>query len=310
MLSIRDKKILITGAAGFLGSFIIDELVGRGYADLIKKPTSSEFDLTTASGCRDAVSGCSLVIHAAAVTGNGAFHRKSPGDIFFKNLIMGAQLIESARLEGVSRMVTIGSVTEYPETAAILKEESLWDGYPNPANAPYAIAKRLLVAQASAYRDQYGMNFTHAIIPNLYGPRFSLDPDREYVIPAFIRKIYEAKESGSETLMMGGGGDVVREFLYVADAAHMIVDILLSDTMPDVLNIGSGVGTSLKSLADEIKKISGFSGELVWEKESAKDSRILDLTRAAALGLNSKTSFNQGLHEVIQWYNSRTWNRS
>jgi len=308
MLNLKDKKILVTGGFGFLGSHIVNNLTQkRGLAKKqITVPRSKDYDLRKWEDCTRAVRNADVVIHLAARVGGIGFNQKYPGTLFYDNMMMGAQLIEAARLSGVEKFVQIGTVCSYPKfTPAPFKEESLWDGYPEETNAPYGIAKKALLVMAQSYRQQYGMNIIYLLPVNLYGPRDNFDLDSSHVIPALIRKLTEATERGEEQVTVWGTGKASREFLYVEDAAEAVMAAAEKYDKPEPVNLGTGKEITIKELTALIAKLTGFKGEIVWDKSKpdGQPRRCLDTSRAKKeFGFAAKTDLKDGLQKTISWY--------
>jgi len=308
MLNLKDKKILVTGGFGFLGSHIVNNLTQkRGLAKKqITVPRSKDYDLRKWEDCTRAVRNADVVIHLAARVGGIGFNQKYPGTLFYDNMMMGAQLIEAARLSGVEKFVQIGTVCSYPKfTPAPFKEESLCDGYPEETNAPYGIAKKALLVMAQSYRQQYGMNIIYLLPVNLYGPRDNFDLDSSPVIPALIRKLTEATERGEEQVTVWGTGKASREFLYVEDAAEAVMAAAEKYDKPEPVNLGTGKEITIKELTALIAKLTGFKGEIVWDKSKpdGQPRRCLDTSRARKeFGFAAKTDLKDGLQKTISWY--------
>jgi GDP-L-fucose synthase len=304
----EDKKILVTGGAGFLGSFIVDRLINEKKANpnSIRIPRSTNTDLRKWENCVNVVKGVDVVIHLAARVGGIGFNKKYPATLFYDNAIMGIQLMEAARQEGVQKFVAIGTVCAYPKfTPVPFKEENLWEGYPEETNAPYGIAKKMLLVQAQAYREQYGFNATYLLPVNLYGPRDNFHPEHSHVIPALIRKILEAKESGEDRITLWGTGKPTREFLYVEDAAEGIILATEKYNKSDPVNLGSGWEISIKDLAGLLSGLAGFDGEIEWDvtKPDGQPRRRLDVSKAEKeFGFKSKIDLREGLKRTIDWY--------
>ncbi len=296
---------MVTGGAGFLGSTLVEELKQRGGEDVIV-PRSENCDLRIRENCRKVVRNIDLVIHLAAKAGGIGLNMAKPGELFFDNLIMGCELIEEARLAGVQKFVAIGTVCAYPKFSPIpFREENLWDGYPEETNAPYGLAKKMLLVQSQAYRQQYGFNSIYLMPVNLYGPRDNFDLATSHVIPALIRKFTDARDSNHEKVTLWGDGSPTREFLYVEDAALGIALAAERYNKPDPVNLGSGSDISIKSLAELISRLVGYEGELIWDtsKPNGQPKRRLDTSRAKQeFGFEATTTLEEGLKRTISWY--------
>ena len=306
-MEVRDKTIVVTGGAGFLGSFVVEELLHRGWKkENIFVPRSREFDLRNFEDCKKVVFGRDDVIHLAATVGGIGFNREKPGELFYDNMMMGVQMMESARMAGVKKFVAIGTVCAYPKfTPVPFREEYLWNGYPEETNAPYGLAKKMLLVQSQAYRDQYGFHSIYLLPVNLYGPRDNFNPESSHVIPALIKKVYEAREAGEPEVVVWGTGNVTREFLYVKDAAEGIVSALECYDKPEPVNLGSGNEISIKNLARLIATLMHYNGNIVWDatKPDGQPRRMLDVSRAKQeFGFSAETDFKTGLQETIAWY--------
>jgi GDP-L-fucose synthase len=303
----RDRRVVVTGGAGFLGSVVVEALRKRGCSSLFV-PRSHEYDLRKEADIARmlAVARPDLVIHLAAVVGGIGANRENPGRFFYDNLIMGAQLIEGARQAGIAKFVAIGTVCSYPKFAPVpFREEDLWNGYPEETNAPYGLAKKMLLVQSQAYREQYGFNSIFLLPVNLYGPRDNFDPSSSHVIPALIRKCVEAAEAGAPEITVWGTGSATREFLYVEDAAEAIVLAAERYDSSEPVNLGTGSEISIKDLVTLIARQTGFTGRIVWDtsKPDGQPRRMLDTDRAATqFGFVAKTSFEEGLRKTIDWY--------
>ncbi|MBN1167444.1 MAG: GDP-L-fucose synthase [Methanospirillaceae archaeon] len=302
-----DKHILLTGGAGFLGSSIVRELRARGaLQENITIPRSHNCDLRLLSNCEKVVSDVDIVIHLAAKVGGIGYNLSHPGELFYDNCIMGIQLMEAARLAGVKKFVAVGTVCAYPKfTRVPFSEADLWDGYPEETNAPYGLAKKMLLVQAQAYRRQYCFNAIYLLPVNLYGPGDNFDPESSHVIPALIRKFVEARESNAPTVEVWGTGSASREFLYVDDAARGIVLASERYDGDEPVNLGSGMEISIRDLVTCIADITGFSGEIVWDtsKPDGQPRRNLDVSRARDwFSFEAQVSFEEGLRETIAWY--------
>src|SRR5438309_11857121 len=261
----RGQRVVVTGGAGFLGSRVVAQLRERGATNVFV-PRSADLDLRLRENSRRAVEGADLVIHLAATVGGIGFNRENPGTLFYDNLIMGAQLMEEARLRGVRKFVAVGTVCAYPKfTPVPFHEEDLWNGYPEETNAPYGLAKKMLLVQAQAYRQQYGFNAIYLLPVNLYGPGDNFDPKSSHVIPALIRKIWEAKVSGSDFVVVWGTGRATREFLYVEDCATAIVRASEIYNGSEPINIGSGREITIKDLVNVLCQLLEFDGRIEWD---------------------------------------------
>lgn len=307
MINLKDKKILVTGGAGFLGHAVLAELVLRGaQRENITVPQFEDFDLRNLDACERAVKGQDLVIHLAAKVGGIGFNRDHPGELFYDNAMMGIQMMETARRAGVEKFVAIGTICAYPKfTPVPFKEDDIWNGYPEETNAPYGLAKKMLLVQAQAYRQQYGFNAITLFPVNLYGPGDNFDLAASHVIPALIRKISEAKDANQNILDVWGTGKATREFLYVEDAARGIVKALESYNDPDPVNLGSGMEISIKDLVELICRLADFKGEIRWDtsKPDGQPRRMLDVSRARErFGFEAEVNFEEGLKRTIEWY--------
>jgi GDP-L-fucose synthase len=308
-LDLAGKRVLVTGGAGFLGQSVVEKLRERGCADVVV-PRRAEYDLTQA----DAIVALmerhrpQVLFHLAAVVGGIGANRENPGRFFYENAIMGIQLIEYARRYGVEKTIVAGTVCAYPKFAPIpFKEESLWDGYPEETNAPYGIAKKALLVQCQAYRQQYGMNAIYLLPVNLYGPRDNFDPRSSHVIPALIRKAVEARDSHSDEMIVWGDGSATREFLYVDDAAEGIVSSAERYNSAQPVNLGSGEEISIRDLVATIAELVGFRGRITWDasKPNGQPRRKLDTRRAEReFGWHAATTLREGLRRTIHWYDA------
>jgi GDP-L-fucose synthase len=302
-----ENRFVVTGGAGFLGSRVVDALQQRG-ADRVFVPRSADYDIRNYEAVMDLLSDTrpDIIIHLAAVVGGIGANRARPADFFYENLMMGTQLFHEAWRTGVKKFVTIGTVCAYPKfTPVPFHEESLWDGYPEETNAPYGLAKKMLLVQGQAYRQQYDFNSIYLLPTNLYGPRDNFDLETSHVIPALIRKFIEAKERGDQQVTAWGTGSPTREFLYVDDAAEGILLATERYDKPDPVNIGSGQEISIRSLTELVAELVGFEGEVVWDtsKPDGQPRRGLDTSRAEQeFGFRAKTSFREGLARTVEWY--------
>ena len=306
----NNKKILVTGGAGFLGSSIAKKLKERGvYEKDIRIPRSKDMDLRKWENCVEVVNDIDIVIHLAARVGGIGFNRKFPATLFYDNAIMGIQLIEAARQEGVAKFVAIGTVCAYPKYTPIpFKEDNLWDGYPEETNAPYGLAKKMLLVQSQAYRQQYGLNSIFLLPVNLYGPGDNFDLESSHVIPALIRKFTEALEDNKKEVVVWGTGKASREFLYVEDAARGIILATEKYDKSDPVNIGAGFEIKIKDLVELIAELTGFKGEIRWDttKPDGQPRRCLDVSKAKKeFGFEARVDFREGLEKTIEWYKSQ-----
>lgn len=306
-MDLRDKKILVTGGAGFLGQFVVEKLIERGVSKKnIRVARSKKYDLVQWKDCVKAVKGIDVVIHLAAVVGGIGANQRHPAKFFYENLMMGVQLMEAARLAGVKKFVAIGTVCAYPKfTPVPFKEEDLWAGYPEETNAPYGLAKKMLLVQAQAYRQEYGFNAIYLLPVNLYGPRDNFDPSSSHVIPALIKKVADAKREGRNFIEVWGTGKPSREFLYVEDAAEAIVLATEKYEKPDPINLGSAFEITIKDLIETICEVMDFKGEIRWDatKPDGQPRRKLDVSKAEKeFGFKSKTTFKEGLKKTVEWY--------
>ncbi len=304
---LENKKILVTGGAGFLGSHVVQKLLARGVSEeTISSPSSEECDLRVWENCEQAVRGQEMVIHLAAKVGGIGFNREKPGELFYDNLMMGVQLMEAARRAGVRKFVAVGTICAYPKfTPVPFKEEDLWNGYPEETNAPYGLAKKMLLVQAQAYRAQYGMNAIYLLPVNLYGPGDDFDPKSSHVIPALVKKIADSHAQGKNFIEVWGSGAATREFLYVEDAAEAIVLAAERYNKGDPVNVGSGKEISIRDLVQLIARMMDFKGEIRWDpsKPDGQPRRMLEVSRAEReFGFKARTSLEEGLKKTIAWY--------
>lgn len=302
-----DQEILLTGGAGFLGSYVVQELISRGVSrDQIRIPRSRDHDLRIAEECEAVVEGVDLVLHLAAKVGGIGYNRENPATLFYDNAIMGIQLMEAARLAGVRKYVTVGTVCAYPKfTPVPFSEDDLWNGYPEETNAPYGLAKKMLLVQSEAYRQQYGFNAIYLLPVNLYGPGDNFNPVSSHVIPALIMKFVDAVASGADTVEVWGTGTASREFIYAADAARGIVLATEWYNKADPVNIGSGKEISIRDLVDLIVEETGYSGRVIWDatKPDGQPRRCLDTSRAEReFGFSASMGFAEGIRETVGWY--------
>lgn len=302
-----NTTVMVTGGAGFLGTHVVSELKRQG-AENIFIPRKQEYDLTEQAEVRKLIAEKKpqLIIHLAASVGGIGANRDNPGKYFYENLLMGAFLMEEARLGGCQKMVVVGTICSYPKFATIpFKEDDLWSGYPEETNAPYGIAKKAILVQAQSYRQQYGFNAIYLMPVNLYGPRDNFDLESSHVIPGLIRKFLEAKESGRGEVTLWGDGSPTREFLYVEDAARGIVAAATQYDGGEPVNLGSGEEISIKDLSLLIAELVGYEGKVLWDtdKPNGQPRRKLDVTRAKELfDFRSQIPFREGLQKTIDWF--------
>lgn len=306
-LELENKKILVTGGAGFLGRQVVAQLLQAGAdSNKITIPRSRDYDLCTLDACQRVVDGQDVVIHLAAHVGGIGLNREKPAELFYDNLMMGTQLIDCAHKAGVEKFVCVGTICAYPKfTPVPFKEEDLWNGYPEETNAPYGIAKKALLVQLEAYRQQYGFNGVYLLPVNLYGPEDNFNPKSSHVIPALIRKVYEAQLRGDKKLPVWGDGSPSREFLYSTDAARGIVMATQFYNESEPINLGTNYEVKIRDLVELICDLMGFDGEIVWETDqpNGQPRRCLDTQKAKEkFGFVAQMDFKQGLKNTILWY--------
>jgi GDP-L-fucose synthase len=307
MIDLAGKRIVVTGGAGFLGRHLVEMLTARGCREIFV-PKIEEFDLTRLDNVdrmfREARP--EVLIHLAALVGGIGANRENPGSFFHDNAIMGIHIIDAARRHGVEKTVVLGTICAYPKMTPVpFTEEDLWNGYPEETNAPYGVAKKMLLVQCQAYRQQYGMNAIYLLPVNLYGPGDNFHPETSHVIPSLIRKCVDAVERGFDEIVLWGDGTPTREFIYVTDAAGGIIAAAGRYDKPDPVNIGSGWEISIRDLAAKIADMTGFSGTIAWDtsKPNGQPRRCLDVSRAQReFGFRATTSLDEGLRLTIDWY--------
>ncbi len=310
------KRVIVTGGAGFLGSFVTEQLAQRGAKDIFI-PRIENYNLIEPQGIEamygDGLMGVDprnvVIIHLAANVGGIGANREHPADFFYDNLMMGVQLMHQAYKKGVGKFVAIGTVCAYPKfTPVPFKEENLWNGYPEETNAPYGLAKKMMLVQAQAYRQQYGFNAVFLLPVNLFGPRDNFNLQTSHVIPALIRKALEARDRGDAELPVWGDGSPTREFLYVEDAAAGIIAAAENYNGSEPVNLGSGYEISIKDLADMIVRLTGYGGKIVWQtdKPNGQPRRGLDVSRAREyFGWQARVPFEEGMRRTIEWYQTQ-----
>jgi GDP-L-fucose synthase len=306
-MDLKNKKIVVTGGAGFLGGFVVRKLLERGaIKENLYVPRSQELDLRKWENCQKIVKGKDIIIHLAAKAGGIGFNQEKPGELFFDNLVMGAHMIEAARQASVEKFLALGTICSYPKfTTVPFKEEDLWSGYPEEKNAPYGLAKKMMLVQAQAYRKQYNFNAISLLTVNLYGPKDTFDPTRSHVIPAVIKKISDAQREGRNFIELWGTGNPTREFLYVEDAAEGIVLATEKYNSSEPVNLGSSQEISINDVVEEIAKHMNFKGQKHWihSEPDGQPRRTLDTSRAEKeFGFRAKTPFEVGLQRTIDWY--------
>lgn len=314
---LSNKAVIVTGGTGFLGRHLVERLLARGVAnEQIVTPRKMDYDLRDWKNIRrlfeDVRSSQAnrnraiVVIHLAGNVGGIGYNRARPGELFYDNAVMGIQLLEAARQQGVEKFVTAGTICAYPKfTPVPFREEELWNGYPEETNAPYGLAKKMLLVQGQAYREQYGFDSIYLLPVNLYGPGDNFDPSSSHVIPALIKKFVDAKEQGAEEVVVWGDGSPTREFLYVEDAAEAILLATERFSGPEPVNLGSSLEVRIMELAETIAQLTGYQGRIVWDtsKPNGQPRRKLDTRRAEQLfGFRVRTSFEEGLRKTIDWY--------
>jgi GDP-L-fucose synthase len=306
-IDLEGKKILVTGGAGFLGKQVVAQLEKAGaLLKNITVPRSQSCDLRSLEHCQAAVKNIDIVIHLAAHVGGIGLNREKPAELFYDNLMMGTQLIHAAYLAGVQKFVCAGTICAYPKfTPVPFKEDDLWNGYPEETNAPYGIAKKALLVQLQSYRQQYGFNGVYLLPVNLYGPEDNFNPESSHVIPALIRKVYEAQQQGAKELPVWGDGSPTREFLFSEDAARGLVMGAQFYDEAEPVNLGTGSEISIRDLVELICRLMNFEGKLIWETDqpNGQPRRCLDTARAKeSFGFTAQVDLEEGLHRTIEWY--------
>ena len=306
-MQLKTKKILVTGGAGFLGNFVVQKLLERSVPKKnISIPRSKDLDLRKWENCVKAVRDQDIVIHLAAIVGGIGYNQKIPGRMFYDNLMMGTQLMEAARQVGVEKFVAIGTICAYPKfTPVPFAETSLWHGYPEETNAPYGLAKKMLLVQSQAYRQQYGFNAIYLLPVNLYGPGDNFNSESSHVIPALVKKVANAQKAGQKYIEVWGTGKASREFLYVEDCAEGIILATEKYNKPEPVNLGTNKEIKIKDLVRLICKLMNFKGEIRWDstKPDGQPRRMVDATLAKKeFGFKAKTDFEEGLRKTIEWY--------
>jgi GDP-L-fucose synthase len=310
MNRLADKRIVVTGGGGFLGSYVVEKLMATGCRSIFV-PRSAQYDLTRIADVVRMYDNArpEVVIHAAAKGGGIGLNREKPGELFYDNILMGVQVMGQAHLQGVEKFVTVGTVCAYPKLAPVpFKEEDLWEGFPEESNAPYGLAKKMLLVQGQAYRQQYGFNAIHLLLVNLYGPRDNFDLETSHVVPALIRKCVDAVESGRDEVVVWGTGNASREFLFVEDAAEAVVLATERYDGAEPVNVGSGREVTTRELVSLIARRAGFRGRIVWDtsKPDGQPRRCLDVSKAEELfEFRAATSLEEGLERSIAWYRAQ-----
>jgi len=305
-VSLANKRVAVTGGAGFLGRHVVDALRAGGADTFV--PRRKDYDLVESGSARRLLADArpDVVVHLAARVGGIGANREHPGSFFYDNLMMGVRLVEECRLQGIAKVVTVGTICSYPRLTPVpFREEDLWNGYPEETNAPYGLAKKMLLVQGQAYRQEFGMNVIHLLPVNLYGPGDNFDPASSHVIPALIKKVQDAQDTGEREIEVWGTGRASREFLYVEDAARGIVMAAESYDGAEPVNLGAGFEVAIRDLVTLIARLMGYDGVVRWDpgKPDGQPRRCLDTSRAEHLfGFRATTVFEEGLRRTIQWY--------
>ena len=309
MSNLAGKRVVVTGGMGFLGKNVVRKLEERGCREIFV-PRSRDYDLVRGEAVEKLYMDArpDVVVHLAARVGGIGANMRNPGSFFYENLLMGVQLIEQGRLHGIEKFVAIGTICAYPKfTPVPFKEDDIWNGYPEETNAPYGLAKKMLLVQSQAYRQQYGFNAIYLLPVNLYGPGDNFDPEYSHVIPALIKKVFDAKEKGERSIVAWGTGQASREFLYVEDAAEGIVLATDKYDKPDPVNLGAGFEITIRELVELICELADFNGTIKWDtsKPDGQPRRCLDTSRAKKeFGFVARTDFREGLKRTIEWYSN------
>ncbi|MFA5859483.1 MAG: GDP-L-fucose synthase [Elusimicrobiota bacterium] len=303
----KNKRVTVTGGAGFLGSYLTEKLCAYGCRNVFV-PRKADYDLVRIKNVKRMFcdSRPDIVIHLAAVVGGIGANRENPGQFFYDNLMMGVQVIDEARKSGVSKIVCVGTICSYPKITPVpFKEVNVWNGYPEETNAPYGLAKKMLLVQLQSYQQQYGTRFAYVMPTNLYGPEDNFNPASSHVIPALIKKFIDAKKNGDNEVVVWGTGKPTREFLYVSDAAEGVLLAAQKYDKPEPVNLGTNTEVSIKHLVELVGKCCEFKGRIVWDKSKpdGQPRRCLDTTRAMKeFGFRAKTAFEVGLKKTVEWY--------